>query len=162
MQRKIWSQDEITKLKQCYPICTTYELTIMFQCSARVLEKKSAELRLLKEQSFLKHIRKHHALSNIRKATTEESRTKKETGIREMIRKERLRIKYGLKQKTKRRFAPYEQPQRYAHWKHKLRRRGYITQRYSLDVFFDEDTKRSVAMEQHLTNKGFTFKNLNE
>lgn len=162
MQRKYWTKEEETKLKGIYPYCGIQELTIFFQCSAAQIWKKASMMRLTKHNQYLSYIRKSTALANIRKANTINSRKKSVNSIREMIRKERLRLKYGLRQKTKRRFAPYEQPQRYAHWKHKLRQNGYITQRFSLEVFFDENTKRNAEREQHLTNKGFTFKYIND
>ena len=162
MQRKYWTKEEVTKLIEIYPYCGIHELMIFFQCSAAQIWKKANMMHLTKHNKYLSDIRKKTALVNIKKANTKKCREKSIESIREMIRKERLRIKYGLKQKSKRRFAPYEHPQKYAHWKYKLRKHGYITHRFSLEVFYNAHTKRSEKTEQHLCNKGFIFKKENE
>lgn len=162
MQRKIWTKEEEAKLREIYPFCGIHELMIFFQCSAAQIWKKAGKMRLAKHNEYLSDIRKKNALINIKAAQTATAQEKRSNTIRTIIRRERVRLKYGLKQRTRWRFAPYKDTQKYSQWKFSLRQRGYITQKHSLGVFYDDNTERNLKKEQHLINKGFSFQSINE
>jgi len=72
---------------------------------------------------------------------------------RELIRKERMRIRWGLPQETKLRVISNRKATeaRYA-----LKRRGYIIPgRGSMEAYWDGNTTRSAVVEQHAKEVGF-------
>ena len=68
------------------------------------------------------------------------------------IRRERVRIKWGLPQLTKMRLVSNRKHRalRYA-----LKKRGYIVARASTTAFYDDSTDRSLIVERHATAVGF-------
>lgn len=65
----------------------------------------------------------------------------------ETFRKERLRAKWGLEQKTRLRVMTC--PAEKVRLRSALRRRGYDIARASNEVYFNQDTRRSARMEAH-------------
>ena len=80
---------------------------------------------------------------------------------RETIRKERRRIIFGLEQKTKIRLhiGGYDERQRKktCH-RYLFRRRGYIVERGSNTIYYDEQTSRSTQMEANAPLYGLTIR----
>ncbi len=70
---------------------------------------------------------------------------------RETVRKELIRIRWGIEQKTKLRLVSNDKQRlmRYA-----LRKRGYIVPRAAIDVFYNSDTRRSALVEKHAEESG--------
>lgn len=72
---------------------------------------------------------------------------------RESIRKDRLRIKWGLEQKTRMKLVHNRDRTIY---RHLLKRKGYIVERGCRTVYFDKNTQRSAVMERRASTKGLT------
>lgn len=71
---------------------------------------------------------------------------------RETIRKERMRVRWGLPQETKLRVISNPQA-RYA--RYALKSRGYIIPaRGSMEAYWDSNTNRSPIVEQHAADRG--------
>ena len=82
---------------------------------------------------------------------------------KETRRKERMRIRWGLPQKTKLRLHPYgltAKGRKKINYRHNLRKRGYLIEWGCDDVYYDEGTDRSDAVEANAGKLGFTFKEL--
>ena len=83
---------------------------------------------------------------------------------KEMIRKERMRIVYGMERKTKlRNVVACKYTHRQINHRYYALRRGYIiiddvseTGPYRYAIFYDENTKRSKLFERNLVKDGFT------
>ena len=90
---------------------------------------------------------------------------KRSENRKEMIRKERLRIIYGLERKTKLKIVvvkPYTRSQ--TNHRHSALRRGYLLDmdcsegqpgRYA--IYYDDETERSAKFEANCIKDGFTF-----
>lgn len=79
-----------------------------------------------------------------------EIKAKAEETRRETVRKERMRIKWGLPQKTKIKFNEAARVQ--AMHRYTFKKRGYIVFRGNSHVYFDENTRRSRTMEKNARN----------
>jgi hypothetical protein len=105
-------------------------------------------------------LRKHHP----KKYQAEMEKKRQER--KESIRKEKMRIIYGLERKTKLKIVvmkPYTQSQ--AHHRHNALKRGYLLDmdcsegqpgRYV--IYYDDETRRSAKFEANCIKDGFIFK----
>ena len=75
----------------------------------------------------------------------------------ETIRKERLRLRWGLPQKTKMKLHHYgvdNEMRRRSMYRYLFRKRGYIVERGDNVVYYDDTTKRRPRMEANAPNYG--------
>ena len=80
--------------------------------------------------------------------------------FRDTIRRERLRIKWGLEQRTKLRLG--KEPRKRADYRHALKKRGYIIPvPGSREVYYTDESKRSALVERRATSHGLTIKPYN-
>ena len=87
---------------------------------------------------------------------------------RQLINRERIRLKWGLEQKTGLtivKMSPYTRRQ--THHRHSARRRGYIIHPdnsegsgYRYTIFYDDNTNRAPIFERNCIKDGFTIKQL--
>lgn len=78
---------------------------------------------------------------------------------RETVRRERMRVHWGLPQETKLKIG---HDRKRAYTRHTLKRRGYIIPcRGSRVAFYDSNTNRSPIVEQHAAERGITIKDIN-
>jgi hypothetical protein len=68
------------------------------------------------------------------------------------IASERVRIKWGFEQKTRLRLV--RQPKQWIAYRNTMKRRGYIASRGSREIYYNEDTNRSAAVEHNATKAG--------
>ena len=68
------------------------------------------------------------------------------------IASERVRIKWGFEQKTKLRLV--RQPKQWISYRNTMKRRGYIASRGSREIYYNEKTDRSAAVENNATKAG--------
>ena len=77
--------------------------------------------------------------------------------FRDTIRRERLRIKWGLEHRTKLKLE--REPGTRSDYRHALKKRGYIIPcRGSLVAYYTDETQRSTLVERRATNHGLTIK----
>ena len=72
----------------------------------------------------------------------------------ELIRKERMRIAWGLPQRTRRKFGCNEKK---IAMRGRLKQKGYIVDRGLNECYYDDNTNRSALMEKHATAMGLTI-----
>ena len=159
MQRKIWSKEDEQILVQNYPICTIEELVILLKTSKAKIRQKAQKMHLRKTDDFKQNILAHIAHKNICKMHTEEARKKRKTTLANIIKSERLRIKYGLPQRTNRVFSMLTAKENMAEIRrrYELRKRGYVVLLNGRTVLYDAATKRSDRKESNLTKLGYEF-----
>lgn len=77
----------------------------------------------------------------------------------ETIRKDRLRLSWGLPQKSRMRLSLADEKtrRRKAHYRMMLRKRGYIVERGSSTVWYDDQTDRYEPMERRASANGFAI-----
>lgn len=68
------------------------------------------------------------------------------------IASERVRIKWGFEQKTRLRLV--RQPKQWISYRNTMKRRGYIASRGSREIYYNEKTDRSAAVESNATKAG--------
>lgn len=74
------------------------------------------------------------------------------------IASERMRIKWGFEQKTRLRLV--RQPKQWISYRYTMKRRGYIASRGSREIYYNETTNRSAAVENNATKAGLIIKAL--
>lgn len=74
------------------------------------------------------------------------------------IKSERIRINWGFGQKTKLRLV--RQPKQWVSYRNTMKRRGYIVERGSREIYYNEDTNRSSIVEQNAQAAGLIIKAL--
>lgn len=72
----------------------------------------------------------------------------------ELIRKERLRIKWGLPQLTRRKFGTNEKK---IAMRGRLKKKGYIVREMDRSIQYNGNTNRSLVMERNAASMGITF-----
>lgn len=157
--KKIWTQETEYILAKCYATSTISELSILLpEFTAAQIRNKAAKLGLQKETATRRAILLGNALRNVNAMHSETARAKKSKSIKRMIQRERLRVKYGLPQRTKRTISllSLKEQRKYSKIRYTLRQRGYI---YAGGFAFqyDSDTQRSLELEKRYNTHGFNF-----
>jgi hypothetical protein len=159
VRKKIWTLEAEYVLTKCYATSTISELSILLpEFTAAQIRNKAAKLGLQKEAATRRAILLCNALRSISAMHSEAARSKKSKSIRKMIQRERLRVKYGLPQRTKRAISllSLKEQRKYSKIRYTLRQRGYI---YAGGFAFqyDSDTQRSLELEERYNAYGFNF-----
>lgn len=161
MQIFHWTQELTDLLVKLYPTCTMDELIVLLGISsAKTIRLKAQSLGLKKDADTLKSIRQRTGKRNMGYMHTDEAKKNKMSSIKKMIRLERIKIKYGLKQKTKRVFSPLtpREQRTSAKERYYLRKYGYIIDNDNKKlVYYTDDVKRDKKREKHYEEKGYTF-----
>lgn len=76
----------------------------------------------------------------------------------ETIRRDRIRIKWGFEQKTKLRLV--QQPRQWCTYRYTMGKRGYIVERGSRVICYNENTNRSATVEKNAQAAGLIIKEL--
>lgn len=158
-RKKIWTQLAEYIMTKCYATSTISELSILLpEFTAAQIRNKAAKLGLQKEAATRRTILLSNALRNVNAMHSEMARANKSKSIRKMIQRERLRVKYGLPQRTKRTISllSLKEQRKYSKIRYTLRQRGYI---YAGGFAFqyDSDTQRSLDLEKRYNTYGFNF-----
>lgn len=154
-----WEESEKRKLIELYPFCTIEELSAIFNRKKQSIKSMANKMKLHKNLEVLKNIRLDNARMNISKLHTEEAKAKQKNSIKEMIRKERVRIKYGIKQRTKRVFSElsYNEYSKISRQVFFLRSHGYEVDRKTKTAKYTEVTERNIRIEEKYKQNGFAF-----
>lgn len=157
MKNHKWTAQEESLLAKSYPNCTPEELSLLLEMPWPRILSKALKMGLRRSQDYTARVRLAAAKTNLSKMNSEQGREKRRQGIREMIRKERLRVKYGLKQRTQRTFSTISQAEQRQKdsTRHGARKRGYEINDQAKALFYTERTKRSERTEQYFRNNGY-------
>lgn len=156
-----WRESEKRRLIELYPFCTIEELSAIFNRKKQSIKSMANKMKLHKNIEVLKNIRLDNARRNISKMHSENAKAKQKISIKEMIRKERIRIKYGLKQRTKRVFSElsYNEYSKLSRQVYFLRNHGYEVDRKTKIAKYTNDTDRKQTVESKYERSGFVFIN---
>lgn len=100
------------------------------------LLKYGEKYRFRKGETCIQRLGKEKEAERLRKAHA----TRNET-----ISRERMRINWGLPQRTNLRLV--RQPKQWVHYRYTMKRRGYIVSRAAREIYYNEDTDRSATVE---------------
>ena len=100
------------------------------------LLKYGAKYRFRKGETGIQRLGKEKEAERLRKAHA----TRNET-----ISRERMRINWGLPQRTNLRLV--RQPKQWVHYRYTMKRRGYIVSRAAREIYYNENTDRSATVE---------------
>ena len=163
MQKNKWTQEEKNMLKELYPTCTTDELQILLvRFSKKQIRNQATKLQLKKDDRLRKFIHAENGKKHIHTMYTDKAKEKKKASIREMVRKERLRLKYGLPQKTKRFFSAVTRKESAKNAKrgYNLKKRGYyLDYNNKILYYWAEITKRTERTERFYKKIGYKIIN---
>lgn len=155
-----WTKEEIEILRKHYADCDCEEMSKLLP------NRRPASIR---NRAYYLGIKKSKALvdeacmRNIMKAISavknnEEYRRKSVENRIKVLRNERMRIAYGLPQKTRIKLCENSGKvrRRVYNARYRLKKRGYRIEEQSLDAYYDESTHRSPC-EDIYRNIGFRF-----
>ena len=100
------------------------------------LLKYGEKYRFRKGETSIQRLGKEKEAERLRKAHA----TRNET-----ISRERMRINWGLTQRTNLRLA--RQPKQWVYYRYTMKRRGYIVSRAAREIYYNENTDRSATVE---------------
>lgn len=100
------------------------------------LLKYGEKYRFRKGETCIQRLGKEKEAERLRKAHA----TRNET-----ISRERMRINWGLPQRTNLRLV--RQPKQWVHYRYTMKRRGYIVSRAAREIYYNENTDRSATVE---------------
>lgn len=155
-----WTKEQEQALIRCYPDCTMEELIVLLDMPAHAIRNKAAKLKLKKNDEMLMHIKSQQGKKNAKHLHTDNAKERMKESIRNMVRLERLRIKYCLPRKTRKiltLMSPRECRQK-ARRLYYLRLKGYETDSNSNVIYYNKETKRSLKTEKTYTKLGYVFK----
>lgn len=164
MRRRIYrdlTDREVEEIKLLYPVTGNSILCETFNISSRSLYRFRQTYQLEKSEEYLTNIRKA-ATHKPRKPMSEDKRLLRIQKIKESQKKlwhsERLRLRWGLPQKTK--LQVVAQSRREINARNRLKRRGYIIpERRSKTIYYDANSNRSRRVEESCTERfHFTFR----
>lgn len=157
MEKHKWTEQEEETLRKRYPDTSPDELSLLLEMPWPRILSKALKMGLRRSQAYTARVRSRVARQNLQKMNTEQGRERQRLGIREMIRRERLRIKYGLRQRTLRKFSADSKAEQSAkhNTRHTARARGYEIDDRAKAVFFTAKTRRSERAEQFFKNNGY-------
>lgn len=159
-----WTKEQEQALIRCYPECTMEELVILLDMPAHAIRNKAAKLKLKKNEDLLMHIKSQQGKRNAKHLHTGTAKERMKQSIRNMVRLEKLRIKYNLPRKTRKiltLMSPRECRQK-ARRLYYLRLKGYETDCNSNIIYYSNETKRSTKTEKTYTKLGYIFQQKNE
>ena len=146
-----------------YPTATLDELALLLGVQKAKIKAKAHKLGLRKNGDTLKRIQAGNAYGNITSLRTDTAKEKQRRGILEMIRRERVRLKYGLKRKNARNLSilPLHEIRRNAQKRYYLRRRGYTIDDEKMKIYYREgETRRNERMECRFAECGYTIEEI--
>lgn len=157
MKKHKWTEQEEETLRKRYPDTLPEELSLLMGMPLPSILAKARNMKLRRSPDYIARVRSRVARQNLQKMNTEQGRERQRNGVREMIRRERLRIKYGLRQRTLRKFSTANRAERSLkhNTRHTARARGYEIDDRAKAVFFTERTRRHERTEQFFKNNGY-------
>lgn len=157
MKNHKWTEQEEETLRKLYPDTPPGELSLLLEMPWPRILSKALKMGLRRSQAYTARVRRDVAVRNLAKMNSEQGRERQRLGIREMIRRERLRIKYGLRQRTLRKFSVASKSEQSVkhNTRHAARARGYEIDDRAKAVFFTAQTRRSERAEQFFKNNGY-------
>ncbi len=157
MQKHRWTEQEIETLRNSYADLPNEDIALMLELPKESVKGKAMRLGLRKSEAYTERLRRSNAERNLPKMRTDAALEKQRHGIREMIRKERLRMKYGLRRKTKRNISLFiaARPEKYL-MRQTAKRRGYLISDKERAVRYNGQTKRHERTEQYFKAHGYT------
>ncbi len=99
--------------------------------------------------------------AEIAKNIPEEARKRASESRRKTLRREKLRLSWGMEQRTKLHIGSMPSWESYARW-HLNRKYGYHFFRFDRNIYYSESTKRSPSTETHYESRGLTFLNIQD
>lgn len=153
-----WTKEEIEILRRHYADCDCDEMSrLLPNHTKQELNCKAYRLGLHKSEDVVYRM-KVKSIANARKNITSESVQKSKESHIALVRKERLRMSYGLPRTTRLQISEYSQKmlKRINKVRHRLRTRGYIISIASFIAFYSEETSRS-RLECEYVKLGFRF-----
>lgn len=163
MQNFKWTAEATETLVRNYPTATLDELALLLGVPKAKIKAKAHKLGLRKNGETLKRIQAGNAYGNITSLRTDTAKEKQRRGILEMIRRERVRLKYGLKRKNARNLSilPLHEIRRNAQKRYYLRRRGYVIDDKEMKIYYREgETRRNERMERRFADSGYTIEEI--
>ncbi len=165
MQNFKWTAEATETLVRNYPTATLEELALLLGVPKAKIKAKAHKLGLRKNGETLKRIRAGNAYGNITGLRTEAARERQRRSIVEMIRRERVRMKYGLKRRNARNLSilPLAEIRQNAQKRYYLRQRGYEINDTEMKILYREgETRRNERMERRFAECGYTVEEIKQ
>jgi hypothetical protein len=160
MQNFKWTAEATETLVRNYPTLTLDELALLLGVPKAKIKAKAHKMGLRKNCETLKRIQVCNAYRNITGLRTDKAKEKQRQGILDMIRRERVRLKYGLRRTNERNLSilPKAEIRRNAQKRYYLRSRGYTINDKEMKIYYRKgETRRNERMERRFAECGYTI-----
>lgn len=146
--KRVLSEEEIRTLVEMFPDHSDAEIASALGISICTVKSRQRSMGLMKSREYLHRINRERAIrcGNAERLNTEVSVAKRVKTMGEKIRKDKLRIKWGLEQQTKRHFR--NEPTARLMQRNRLRRLGYVVDEKALVAYWTEGTHRAKRLEK--------------
>lgn len=153
-----WTKEEIHILTQCYADSMPEQIREKLPMHSICEIRAKAHMLGIKKSDRIRTDIISRNLKNARAHITDDTQRKAADAHRETIRKEKLRARLLLTQKTKLRFNLNSEKvkSRITHIRYKLKKRGYLISQKSFVAEYNDNTKRTI-LEKKYEALGFTF-----
>lgn len=146
--KRVLSKEEIRTLVEMFPNHSDREIAEALRISICTVKSRRTKMGLRKSPEYLSMINRERAIrcGDAERLNTKEAVAKRVKTMGEKIRKDRLRMKWGLEQQTKRHFR--NEPTARLLQRNRLRRLGYVVDEKALVAYWTESTHRATRLEK--------------
>ena len=147
MRSRNLSEEQIAYLKEHFHNTSDEELAKAMGLSVYTIKSRRTKHGLRKDKEYIRKINSERArkYNNADRINTPEAYAKRAVTRAKLYEQEKIRIKWGLEQKTKRHFRT--EPANKLNQRNRLKRQGYIIDEKNLIAYWTKETKRAPRLE---------------
>lgn len=139
--------EQLAYIEAHYPNESNEQIAETLGLSKWTIKSRAEQYGWHKSKEYIKNLNRERAIQyeNYKRVNTPEAHTKAQETRKKLYEKERLRLKWGLEQKTKRHFRT--EPVQKLLQRNRLQRQGYIIDEKNLIAYYTDKTKRCPRLE---------------
>jgi len=146
--KRVFTPDELDWLRANYPDRSDAELAEHLGCSVYTIKGRRWKMGLRKSAEYMSRLNREKAIAcgNAARLNTPEAVSKRADTVRRQVEQERIRLKWGLEQKTGRHLR--QEPRGRLLQRNRLRRLGYVVDEKNMVAYWTAETHRAVRLER--------------
>ena len=146
--KRVLSKEDIRTLVEMYPDHSDSEIAEALGISICTVKSRRTKMGLRKSKEYLSRINRERAIrcGNADRLNTPEAIARRVQTMGDTIRADKMRLKWGMEQRTKRHFR--NEPTARLLQRNRLRRLGYVVDEKALVAYWTEGTHRATRLEK--------------
>ena len=146
--KRVLSKEDIRTLVEMFPDHSDREIAEALGISICTVKSRRTKMGLRKSPEYLSRINRERAVrcGDAERLNTKEAVAKRVKTMGEKIRTDKMRLKWGMEQRTKRHFRT--EPRERLFQRNRLRRLGYVVDEQNLVAYWTPETHRAVRLER--------------